>query len=202
MISARVYLARHGVTQANLDATHAGMSDVPLLPEGREQARRLAERVSALGSIKAVWTSPIRRARETAEIVAQHCGLPLLEERELREMEVGEWEGLTDDQIRERFPDAFRRWQQDPASFRLPGRETLDAVRGRIVAAVEHISARGVPALVISHSEPIRLLRVHYSGRDLNRFAEFMPGHAQLLELAREDGRIELRPVDDPASGA
>jgi broad specificity phosphatase PhoE len=199
MTAARVYLARHGVTQANLDVIHAGMSDVPLLPEGREQARQLAERVSALG-VETVWTSPIRRARETAEIVARHGGLPLFEDPNLREMDVGDWEGLTDDQIRDGYPDAFRRWQQDPASFRLRGRETLDAVRDRMVSALERIAASGGPALVISHSEPIRLLRVHYSDGDLNRFAEFTPGHVELLELAREDGRIELRAAGDPGS--
>lgn len=191
----RLYFARHGVTQANLDGVHAGAQPIPLLEEGREQARRLAERVCALG-IDEVWTSPLARARETAGIVAARCGVPLREDPDLRELEVGPWEGLSDEQIRQRYPEEFGRWQADPAGFDgLPGRETLQAARRRVVAAVERIAARGVRALVVSHSEPIRLLRVHYAGDELNAFAEFMPEHAQLLELAPAEEGAELRPV-------
>jgi len=193
----RLYLARHGVTQANVDRVHVGMQPVPLLEEGREQARRLAERACSLG-VEEVWTSPVARARETAAIVAARCGVPLREDPELRELELGPWEGLSDEQIRERFPEELARWEADPAGFDgLPGRETLPAAQRRVVAAVERIAARGVRALIVSHGELIRLLRVHYAGAELNAFAEFMPEHAQLLELAATEDGMERRPVGE-----
>jgi broad specificity phosphatase PhoE len=190
----RIFLARHGVTQANVDRVHAGLSDVPLLEQGREQAHALAERVLSL-PIGEMWTSPLRRARETAEIVATRCRLPPFVDDDLRELEAGPWEGLSDAQIRQRFPEQFERWQADPAAFRLTGRETLESVRRRMVAAVDRIRARGSGSLLLSHSEPLRVLRVHYTGDPLNCFAEYMPEHAQLLELVQNDGRTLLRPA-------
>lgn len=190
-----LYLARHGVTQANLDGVRAGLTDIPLLEEGRREAHKLADRVAALEIVE-VWTSPIARARETAATVAERCAIPLFVDPDLRELDPGPWEGLSDDQLRERFPDQFARWQTDPASFHIDGRETLAAVMRRTVAAVERILARRVDALVVSHSEPIRLLRVHYAHLDLNEFAAFEPGHAQLLELLPADGGYSLVPLD------
>jgi probable phosphoglycerate mutase len=194
MSSARTFLARHGVTQANLDRIHAGNTEIPLLGEGRLEAGRLADRAVRLG-IREIWASPIRRARETAEIVAARGGTPLYFDRDLRELDAGPWQGLTDDAIRERFPAEFERWNSDPTSFTLSGRETLNEVRERMISAIERIRARQRTVLIISHSEPIRLLRVHYSGDDLNRFAEFMPGHGQLFELAPGPTGFELRPL-------
>jgi probable phosphoglycerate mutase len=190
----RIYLARHGVTQANLDRVHMGLLDVPLLAEGRAEARRVAELVHGLG-VEEVWASPLRRARETAQIVAARCGVPLFVDAELREFEAGPWEGLTDAQIEARFPGDIDEWQRDPAAFRRPGRETLAALERRIVAAVERIRARGTTVLIVTHSEPIRLLRVHYADDELNRFAIFTPEHARLLELDLAGPRGALYPL-------
>ncbi|HEY7769138.1 histidine phosphatase family protein [Longimicrobium sp.] len=194
----RLYLARHGVTAANLRWVNVGIDAEPLLPAGREMARELAERVREEG-IEEVWCSPIARARETAEIVAEACGLPLYEDAALREMDVGPWAGLTDDEISERFPEEFARWQADPAAFVMDGRETLPAVRQRVVAALERMRQRGRVSLAVTHTAPIRLARVHYAGEETNQFAEFMPANCQLLRLVEREGGARLEPVADPS---
>lgn len=198
---ARLYLARHGVTAANLKWVNVGLDDEPLLPEGREMARELAERVQELG-IEEVWASPIARAWETAEIVARACGLPLYEDAALREMDVGPWAGLTDEEIGQRFPDDFARWQGDPASFVMDGRETLPAVQARVIAALERIRRRGRVSLVVTHTAPIRLARVHYAGEPVNDFAGFMPRNCELLHLVEGDGGARLEPVPLAAGAA
>jgi broad specificity phosphatase PhoE len=190
-----LYVARHGVTQANLDGINEGLEDEPLIEAGREQARALAERVAGLG-LREVWTSPLARARQTAEIVAEIHGLPLHVEPDLRELDPGPWQGLTQNQMAERDPEEFARWQADPAAFRMPGRETLEEVRARAVAALERIRARDARALVVTHTVPIRVARVHYAGEELNWFATFLPDHCVLMELAPDGDGTVLRNVD------
>ena len=197
----RLYLARHGVTAANLKWVNVGLEADPLLPEGRQMARELAERVREVG-MDEVWASPIARARETAEIVAEACGLPLYQDAALREMDVGGWAGMTDDDIARAFPDEFARWQRDPASFVMEGRETLPAVQQRVVAALERIRGRGRASLVVTHTAPIRLARVHYAGEPINQFAEFMPKNCELLQLVESGGGTRLEAVPDPAGAA
>lgn len=190
-----LYLVRHGVTQGNVDGVREGLEEEPLLPEGREQARRLAERVRAL-PVQEVWTSPLPRARQTAEIVAEACDLPLYVDADLRELDAGPWQGLTSEEIADRYPEPYRRWEEDPAAFQLPGRETLGEVQRRVVAALERIRARGRCALVVTHTAPIRLARVHYAGEHLNCFATFLPEHCTLLRLGGPEGQERLRPLD------
>jgi probable phosphoglycerate mutase len=190
-----LYVARHGVTQANLDGINEGLEAEPLIEAGREQARALARRVAGLG-LTEVWTSPLARARQTAEIVAAAHGLPLHVEPDLRELDPGPWQGLTQEQMAERDPEAFAAWQADPAAFRLPGRETLEQVRARAVAALERIRARDGLALAVTHTVPIRVARVHYAGEELNWFATFLPDHCVLMELAPEGEGSILRAAD------
>ena len=189
-----LYLARHGLTQGNVEGVREGLADEPLLPEGCEQARRLAAQVRDL-PVQEVWTSPLARARETARIVAEACELPLHVDEDLRELDAGPWEGLTAGEIEQRYPEEYRRWEEDPGAFRLPGRETLGEVQQRVVAALERIRARGRCALVVTHTAPLRLARVHYAGEDLNCFATFLPEHCTLLQLGGPEGRERLRPL-------
>ena len=191
----RLYVARHGVTRANLNGVTEGMADEPLVEAGREQARALAERVASLG-VAEVWTSPLARARQTAEIVAAAHGVPLHVDQALRELDAGPWQGLTQEQMAARYPEEFARWQADPAAFQLDGRETLPQVRDRTVAALERIRARPGTALVVTHTVPIRLARVHYAGEELNTFATFLPDHCALMELAAEGDGWVLRAAE------
>lgn len=190
----RLYLARHGFSEANLLRLHAGSGGWPLRPEGRKQAEALARQVQCL-AITEIWTSPLPRARQTAEIVAGICAIPIFEDEDLRELDAGPWEGLTDDEVASRFPNDYRRWTSDPAGFVLPGRETLTDVMQRMVRAIDRRRSRGVEALIVSHCEPIRLLRVHHLGLHPNHFAEFLPQHCELLELRFERCDVTFRRV-------
>jgi broad specificity phosphatase PhoE len=99
----RILLARHGETEWNRLGRWQGHADPPLNDLGRRQAEILAEQLAG-DTVSAVYSSDLRRARETARIVAERIGLPVTEDSALREIDVGSWSGLTRDEVRERFP--------------------------------------------------------------------------------------------------
>jgi broad specificity phosphatase PhoE len=154
-----ILLARHGETDWNRDGRFQGWADPPLNERGREQARELASRL-AHDPFDAVYSSDLRRAHETALIVAEPHGVPVVAERGLREVDVGSWSGLTRAEIDERFPGHDRH-----------DGETREAHSARVVAALERIAHThpGERILVVSHGGSLGALRRHagveYEGR-------------------------------------
>src|SRR5919204_5528893 len=126
-------LVRHGETDWNVQQRWQGHQDPPLNALGREQARALAEALAGEG-IDAVYTSDLRRARETAEIVAARLGVEVRPLPDLREIDVGTWSGLTMDEIRTRWPEAIERMHE--RGWGWGDGETPDDLRARVVAAV------------------------------------------------------------------
>ena len=152
---AQILLARHGETDWNRDRRVQGHTDVPLNANGIAQARALAEEL-ATEPLIAVFSSDLARASDTAAAVAGRHGLPVTIDPDLREKNFGSWEGLTDTEIGERFPDAKRRFWGDG--------ETTEAVAERAVAAVARIRS-GHPEgllLIVSHGGPLRALLARF----------------------------------------
>lgn len=155
-----IYLVRHGQTADTVARRFAGGS-VPgpsLDDHGREQAKRAAETLADSGAV-AILTSPIVRAAETAQLIADRLGLPMTTEAEWRECEFGEWEGLRFEEVVGRFPDEVAAWRASTASP-APGGESLDQMTTRITAARDEVLERygGQPVIVVTHSLPIRAL--------------------------------------------
>jgi len=151
----RILLVRHGETDWNLDRRLQGHSDRPLNDTGREQARTLAEEL-ANEPLAAVYSSDLRRAGETARIVAEAHGLQVTTLPDLRERHFGTWEGLSDAEIEERFPEQI-------ANGTLGDGETREEMDRRVLESLEQI-AREHPdgtVLVVSHGGPIRSVMRH-----------------------------------------
>ena len=162
MPTTRILLARHGETEWNRLGRWQGHADPPLNDTGRRQAETLAAQLDGDG-LAAVYSSDLRRARETAGIVAARLGLDVTEERSLREIDVGSWSGLTRDEVRERYPEGFARWLAGDIGH---DGETREQLAKRVVGAVERI-AEAHPdenVLVVSHGGAIRALRRHAAG--------------------------------------
>jgi broad specificity phosphatase PhoE len=123
-------LTRHGMA-AQGEVMLGGALDVPLLPEGREEAATLAQRLSGVRVDRTI-SSPMLRARETAQTIA--AGRPVEVDDRLRELAYGEWEGLTYAEIDERDPDLRARWEQDPGRTHSPGGESGDDVAARALS--------------------------------------------------------------------
>ena len=150
-------LARHGETDWNRAHRWQGHADRPLTDRGRAQAGALAERLADI-ALDAVYSSDLRRARETAQAVARAHGLDVVELPELREVNVGSWQGLTRDEAETRFPHGFRRWFAGGTGWE--DGETYAEMSARVLAAVVRIATdhRGGRVLIVSHGGPIRAI--------------------------------------------
>ena len=148
----RIVLWRHGQTIWNAEGRFQGQSDIPLDETGRQQAQRAARLLAALGP-DVIFSSDLQRAVETAEPLSRVTGLPVSLDKDLRERHGGEWEGLTDTEIRERYPAEHAIWSP-------PGGETGAVIASRVDGALERIAEELPPgglAVVVSHGAAIRL---------------------------------------------
>ena len=147
-------LARHGETPDNEHGRIVGRRDPPLSEAGREQARRLA---ASLGTaVVAMWCSPLLRARQTAEIVADAIGVAPTVLDDLIESDRGSWEGQTFDDITAVTPELFEAFEAAADGFAFPGGESLAHQVERTRRALTMVAAGPTPALVVAHAGTIR----------------------------------------------
>ncbi|MEJ2311668.1 MAG: histidine phosphatase family protein [Gemmatimonadales bacterium] len=194
----QLVLIRHGETESNRTGRFAGWSDEHLTEEGRKGVVRLARNLALRGG--RLYTSPVRRAVETAEILAAELSLPVHTVHDLHEIELGEWTGLTESEVAERWPSAYRQWLERPDQLIIPGRERLDEVRERAVEAIDQIgkaelSEDGAPVVVITHLALIRVLWLTANDRPLAEYHSVTAAHDKLHVILWE-GRGRLTPVE------
>jgi probable phosphoglycerate mutase len=155
----RVVLWRHGQTAWNVERRFQGKTDIPLDETGIQQAHRAARLLAALRPT-ALLASPLRRAADTAQALAGITGLPISHDRDLIERAGGAWEGLTNQEIRERYPAEYAAWQP-------PGGETSLQVAKRVGTALERALDDLPPTgllVVASHGAALRLGMSHLLG--------------------------------------
>jgi broad specificity phosphatase PhoE len=184
----RILLLRHAETDWNRERRFQGWRDIPLSPTGREQAESAA-RLLAASPLAAVWSSPLARARETAALIAAPHKLPVREADAFKEMGFGDWEGLTRDEVRERFPDAHRAWAETPHEAAWPGAETLGVVRARALAGLEALRAahQGQTVCLVSHGITSRILILEALGLGLDRLWSLQLSSTGISELEFRD---------------
>ncbi|GAD87439.1 bifunctional RNase H/acid phosphatase [Nocardia asteroides] len=155
----RLLLLRHGQTELSVQRRYSGRGNPPLTELGREQADRAAKMLAAKGDIAAVVTSPLQRARATAEAAAAALDVPLRVLDGLIETDFGDWEGLTFAEAVQRDPQLHADWLGDP-SIPAPGGESFDQVRERIEGVRRDLVALypGENVVVVSHVTPIKTL--------------------------------------------
>ena len=149
-------LVRHGETDWNRENRFQGHADVPLNEDGRAQVVELTKEL-ADERFAGAYTSPLRRAAESAEILGSHLGLFVQPSDALGEVDVGSWSGLTVREVEERFPEGFRRW----IDWKVEGwddGEQYEDFRRRVVGGLLEIAARhpGETVLAVTHGGPIR----------------------------------------------
>jgi probable phosphoglycerate mutase len=157
--STRLYLVRHGATQLTAENRFSGAVGVDLSEEGRGQAHRLADRLGD-ENIRAVYSSPLSRALDTATIVAAPHELRPVQRDGLREISHGRWEGLTRVEVEGRFSEEYAAWEADPFTFAPADGESGLAVLARALPVVRAIVSdhQGEGVLVVSHKATLRLL--------------------------------------------
>jgi len=187
-------LIRHGRSTWNAVRRIQGCADPPLDELGREQARHLAQRLRQAPPL-ALYTSPLRRARETAEIVGQALDVLVVPDERLKEYDVGDITGLTWEQVVEQHPDVAQRWADASENLEIPGEEGSVPFRARVVAAFGEIVARHPegPVGVVAHGGTLGAYLNHLI-RLPTRFSpfRFANGSLSIVEVNPVRPRIVL----------
>jgi probable phosphoglycerate mutase len=195
----RLLMLRHGQTDFSVQGRYSGRADLPLTELGERQATAAAARLANTGDVAAVVSSPMLRARQTAQPVAGALGVPLRVHDGLIEADFGAWEGLTFAEASARDPELHTRWLTD-TSVAPPDGESMDAVHRRVRRVRDQLIAEhgGATVVVVSHVTPIKSLlrmaldvgpsllhRLHLDIASLS-VAEFFPDGPALVRLVND----------------
>ncbi len=196
----RLILVRHGETMYNAQRRLAGQSDIPLSPLGRRQAAALGQSLAS-ESLDVIATSDLLRTRETAEHIARHHALLVREDPNLRELALGEWEGYTSAEVRQRDAPLLALWQANPTAYAPPGGETVAQLRDRIVCALRdcQTSHAGASVLWVTHGGLIGVLLCHILALELNRRWQFRHDNASISELQLSGDRATVVRLNETA---
>jgi broad specificity phosphatase PhoE len=142
----KLVVVRHGQTDWNAEDRYQGQLDIPLNDTGRRQADALKQQLSGM-RFDAAYSSPLRRAFETAQIIVSE--LEVVSDERLAEIHHGEWQGRTRSEIAREWPDAWDRWSREPHGFTPPGGEAASRVRARVEDFLKTV--QGTTILCVSH---------------------------------------------------
>ena len=188
-------LIRHGESLANLSRYFAGHKDPALTPLGLRQAECTAAFLAARYPICKVYSSDLKRAFQTGEAVAEKLSLPVCQDRDLREIYAGQWEGKTFDELREQFPEDYHQWLTDIGYCCPTGGESAAQLLARVAAALHRIAEENPDSVVAvaTHATVIRAIQSKLSGVGLAGMKD-VPWvvNASVTELHYENGQFTL----------
>ncbi|HEX8760584.1 MAG TPA: bifunctional RNase H/acid phosphatase [Pseudonocardiaceae bacterium] len=199
----RLVMLRHGQTEYSAQRRYSGREDLPLTELGERQAAAAAARLSRMDGVAAVVSSPLLRARQTAQPVADALDVPLSVHEGLVETDFGAWEGLTFAEARQRDPDLHARWITD-TSVAAPGGESMDAVHRRVRRVRDQLITEHANAtlVVVTHVTPVKALlrmaldagpallhRLHLDLASLS-IAEFYPDGPASVRLVNDTSHL------------
>ncbi len=194
----KLLLVRHGETEFNSTQRFYGQSDVELNETGIRQVERLRHRL-ATEKIDIIYSSDLRRALVTAEAIASRHQLAVTTCPELREMNFGECEGLTFEEICQLYPEIAELWTNWNLQTKFPGGESVDELNARVSKFLgrlkEHAPEQTI--LIVAHSAPLRLLLCHLLGIELWHWRQFRLDLASLSILATYPQRAILSLLND-----
>ncbi|MBI5779279.1 MAG: histidine phosphatase family protein [Planctomycetes bacterium] len=179
-----IYLVRHGVTKSNKAKIYMGASKEGLDADGVRQAKALGMKLASK-CISTIYTSPIARAKQTARLISARLHTKIIIEKDLREMGLGIWQGMSELAIARQFPKEFALWNTRPAELRMPGRETISRVQNRAVKLIRKL-ARAHPGgkiIALTHVAIIRCLILYFTHRHLNDYKKIDVPNTSVFEL-------------------
>ena len=188
-----IILARHGETDWNASEIFRGRADIPLNEAGRKQAEMLGEYLGQ-EEVDFIYSSPLKRAVETARVIAGHRKLEINPVENLNDFHFGDWQGLSRSEVVEKYPDLYRDWLDTPEQVKIPGGESLEDVRGRAVPFVEDAIMRcGEGRIVfVSHRVVNKVLVCSLLGLDMSHFWNIKIDTCGLTRFIYGDGRLVL----------
>jgi broad specificity phosphatase PhoE len=195
----RLILVRHGETERNFEARlQGGKSDVPLNEKGRGQARSLGLALKD-EKLRAIYSSPLKRALDTAQAISAHHHLKVETDQGLSEIDMGSIDGLDLTEVKESQTDFWERWRQEDYSVALPGGESPLQVQKRAWGVVQDIIRRNHEGsvVVVSHAISLQTIIIAILGAPLSSFTRFHLGVASITILHIDDERTSLILLND-----
>jgi alpha-ribazole phosphatase len=177
-------LIRHGQTDWNVEGRYTGQSDIPLNETGREQARYLAERLQDAPP-DVMISSDLRRASETANIIAEVTEAPIHTDARLREINQGVWEGMLFPDIKAKFAKEFAARQANPLTVSAPNGETVGQVRSRVLDAVKDMAQKypNRRVAVVAHGFVLALIKTDAYNHPIAKVWDLIPPNAESEEI-------------------
>lgn len=194
-----IILVRHGQTEWNRVERFRGRADVPLNETGLAQAEATGRRVAGAWHPSAIYTSPLSRALKTAEAIAKACGLRVQVHPGLVDIDYGEWQGLTPQEARQRWREQIEAWYNQPHLARIPGGETLDGLRQRLMSTLKELVGRhsGETIVLVGHTVVNRVMLLIVLGLGNERFWRIRQDTCAINVFEAEGGDFTLVSLND-----
>lgn len=198
----QIYLVRHGITEWNKEKIIQGHRDIPLAPEGKKQAQKIA-RFFKDKDLKKAYSSDLSRARETAQIITAPLDIEPVCCSQLREFDMGNWVGLTWDEVAEKYPHEMHGWVEDPITNGPGNGENVTQAARRFHRAFLDITnpeKNNFPILIVAHAGVIATLIAYISDNNLISWREYSPENTTVTEIQRDFDKLELKSFNRPVS--
>jgi broad specificity phosphatase PhoE len=197
-MATRICLIRHGESEWNRTHRYTGQQDSPLSRRGREQAKRVAERLQR-EPLSVIYASRLRRAAETAQFSAEAKSLRVIYESAFAEINHGTWEGLTTGEVAARFPNELALWRDEPDVVVMPDGESLEDVRRRAIPVFQQIvqRSRDETIAIFSHDAVQRVILLDSLGIPFRRFWEWRIENASVTVLEYDGATFQLALLND-----
>jgi len=179
-----LFLVRHGEIPSNVKKIYAGTSPERLTVRGELQAKAVAGKLTK-HNIYALYSSPVKRALQTAEIIGKAIGKDVLIEDAFREMELGPWENVSEYDVARIYPVEWAVWQNRPAELKLPGREILDELLDRVLKGILNIyrNSTDTNVVIVTHVAVIRVFLLWHAMESLNLYKTIHVPNAEIFEI-------------------
>jgi probable phosphoglycerate mutase len=195
----RIILVRHGQTEWNRVERFRGRADIPLNETGLAQAEATGRRVAAEWQPYAIYTSPLSRSVKTAEAIAIHFDLPVQHHLGLADIDYGEWQGLSPEEVRQRWPEEIDAWYNRPHQARIPGGETLGDLSARAMKTIHELATHhpGKTIVLVGHTVINRIILLGVLGLGNERFWRIKQDTCAINVFEAEDGYFTLVLMND-----
>jgi probable phosphoglycerate mutase len=194
-----IVLIRHGQTEWNRNDRFRGRADVPLNETGLAQAEATGWRVAKAWQPVAVYSSPLGRAVKTAEAIAKHFDLPVQIHPGLADIDFGDWQGLTPDEARQRWPEQIDRWYNYPELARIPNGESLADLRQRAMQTIQELTGKHPSDTIalVGHTVINRIILLSVLGLGNKRFWKIKQDTCAINVFEAEEDNFTLVSVND-----
>ncbi len=195
----QIILTRHGQTEWNRVERFRGRADIPLNETGLAQADATSRRIRMTWKPGAVYSSPLSRAVKTAASIAAPFGLTPQILEALTDIDYGEWQGLTPEEVNIRWPEALASWYHTPHRAQIPGGETLQSLLERTSHAVQDVIERHPKdtIVLVGHVSVNRVILLHALGLPLARYWHLAQGNCAINVLEASDGDFTVLSLND-----